>query len=282
MSERIAWIGIGNLATPIVRRLIAAGHRPMLFDLRAELLAPFEGEADLAGSAAEAAGAADLVFSTLPSDKALEAVGAEVLPAIGDGVFCDMSTVSPEASSRVAAIGDYVRAPVSGSVAHAEQGILTVIASGPEAAYQRLAPIFELFSAQRYHVGEAEEARYLKLVINNLVGSTAALMAESLAMGSKAGLDWQRMLEVIANSAVASPLVKYKAGPLAERDFSPAFTTELMIKDMSLFRSAAETLRCPTPLAAETESLLREHAANGGGQEDFFALVKLLEAKSNN
>lgn len=276
---RIGWIGVGNLATPIVRRLAAAGFEPVLYDLR-----PPEGlPGRVAASLAEAADA-DAVFSTLPSDAAFESVGRDVLAALrADAVYCDMSTVSPEASARVAAAaGDraFLRAPVSGSVSHAEKGILTVIASGPRAAYDRLVPVFEHVSAARYHVGEGEEARVLKLIINDLVGSTAALMAEGLTLGRKAGLDWETMLTVIGDSAVASPLVKYKADVLKTRDFAPAFTTDLMVKDMALVAGAAKSFGCQMPLAEATLAMMREHAASGGGAEDFFAVLKLMERKA--
>ncbi|GAB5467519.1 MAG: NAD(P)-dependent oxidoreductase [Rhodospirillales bacterium] len=280
---RLAWLGVGSLGRPMAGRLIAAGIRPILFDVRPETLQELGERAELAGSVAEAAAAADLIFSTLPNDAILTSVGATVLEAMpDDAVYCDMSTVSPEASAAVAALAGekaYLRAPVSGSVSHAEQGILTILASGPEAAYRRCLPIFEELSQQRFLVGPAEEARYLKLVINNLVGSTAALLAESLALAETAGLDRATTLDVLSASAVGSPLVKYKADALKARDFSPTFTTDMMIKDMGLFTEAARRQDTAAPLANRTLSLLREHSAAGCGDEDFFGIVKLLARK---
>jgi len=285
-DSRIAWIGVGNLATPIVTRLIAAGIRPLLYDIRADATAPFAGKASLAASLDEAVAGADLIFSTIPSHDALHAVASAVAASGKPGaLWCDMSTVSPQASEDAAALLEgkdiaYLRAPVSGSVGQAEQGVLTVIASGPEDAYHRCLPTFEHFSTQRFHVGEGEEARYMKLLINNMVGSLAAMLAESLAMGSKAGLDWSTMLDVVSASAIASPLLKYKAELLKKRDFTPAFTTDLMIKDMVLFEEAARALGCPTPLAGETLVLLKDYAAAGGGDEDYYGLVKLFEERA--
>jgi 3-hydroxyisobutyrate dehydrogenase len=129
-------------------------------------------------------------------------------------------------------------------------------------------------------VGHGEEARYMKLLINNMVGSLAAMLAESLAMGTKAGLDWTTILDVVSASAIASPLLKYKAELLKKRDFSPAFTTDLMIKDMVLFEDAARALGCPAPLAGETLVLLKDYAAAGGGDEDYYGLVKLFEERA--
>ncbi len=284
MSQRIAWIGVGNLGGPMVQRLIDAGLRPLLFDANRQALEAFAEAADLAYSL-DAIAEADIVFSTLPNDEVLTSVAGELAKVIADGaVFCDMSTVSPQASAEVAEImvgKAYLRAPVSGSVSHARQGILTVLASGPEAAYTQSLSIFQCFAKTCFHVGAEEEARYLKLVINNLVGSTAALVAESLALAGKAGLDPATTLDVLATSAVASPLLKYKVEPLKARDFTPSFTTDMMIKDMSLVTQAAEGLGSPVPLAAITLALLKQHSEEGGADEDFFGLVKLLERQTH-
>lgn len=276
---RIGWIGVGNLGSPIVRRLIDAGHALTLYDQR-----PLTGFDAVIAEKLEEAASCEAVFSTLPSDAIFESVGREALSALPTGsIYCDMSTVSPQASARVAASAGgkaFLRAPVSGSVSHAQQGILTVIASGPADAFARLVPVFEAFSVARHYVGEAEEARVLKLMVNDLVGATAALMGETLAMGRKAGLDHRTMLDVLDSSAIASPLVKYKVGPLAERDFAPAFTTELMIKDMSLVTETAAQMGCKMPLAQATLAVLRAHADAGGGEEDFFAVLKTFERQA--
>jgi 3-hydroxyisobutyrate dehydrogenase-like beta-hydroxyacid dehydrogenase len=279
---RVAWIGVGTLATPIVRRLVAAGLRPVLHDPRPAGTAPFADAADVAATASGAAAGADLVFATLPSDAALEAVATAVFPAMrADAVFCDLSTVSPDASARAAALSGgrpYLRAPVSGSVSHAEQGILTVLASGPAEAFERCLPVLSLFSARRLYVGAAEEARVLKLAINSMVGSTAALLAESLTLALKASIDRETALDAIAASAVASPLVAYKVGALKARDYAPAFTAALMAKDMTLVVEAARSLGAPAPLAERTLELLDRLDGAGGAGLDFVALAELFAA----
>ncbi|MEM8823367.1 MAG: NAD(P)-dependent oxidoreductase [Pseudomonadota bacterium] len=285
MSDlKISWIGVGKLGSPMAKRAVDAGLDVTVFDTMAANTAPF---AKVAGSMAEAIAGADLIVSTIPNDGILRAIAlgpTGILATMGDdAVFVDMSTVSPGASAEVAAAADgkaYLRAPVSGSVTHAESGTLTVLASGPKAAYDRATPLFDTFSAAAFHLGEDEQARYLKLVINNMVGSTAALLAESLTLGRKGGLDWAKMIDVIANSAVASPLVKYKAGPLTGRNFDPAFTTTQMIKDIGLVVEAAQSVGADTPLAAETLALLQDAEAAGLGDEDFTATVKVMEGRA--
>ena len=115
-------------------------------------------------------------------------------------IFVELSTVSPDASRRVAeamsSIGvGYVRSPVSGSTAMAAQGSLTAVISGPAGAIERLNDFYAAFTRKTFVVGQAEEARYLKLVLNSLVGGTSALLAEALAMGRKGGLGNAEMME---------------------------------------------------------------------------------------
>ncbi len=266
-----------------MRRLIGGGLRPLLFDTDGRALEGFGPEADVAQSLEEVA-AAEVIFSTLPDDAALRQAGGRVLAAMApDAVYCDMSTVSPEASAEVAELAAgkaYLRAPISGTVPHAEEGSLTVLASGPKPAYRRCLPLFRHFAAACFHLGPAEEARYLKLVINNLAGSLAALVAESLALADKVGLDRAATLEVLSASAVSSPILRAKLDLLRNRDYPPDFTTLMMAKDMTLFTEAAARQGTPAPLAAVTLELLRRHAETGGGQEDYYSLARLFERET--
>lgn len=276
----IAWIGVGNLATPIVERLTAAGEHLVLYDVR-----PLSGfAARIAPDLATAVAEADYVMSTLPSDAAFSEVADAVFATMRtDAVYCDMSTVSPRVSAEVAArAGDhaYLRAPVSGTVGHAREGALTVMASGPEAAFRRLKPVFEKIANHWFHVGAAEEARFFKLIINNIVGATAAAMGEGLALGEKAGLDYARMLDLMGASVVASPIMKIKIDPMKARDFTPAFTTDLMVKDLSLAASAGQDLGCDMPMAQAALDLMRAHVGAGHGAEDYFGVVKTLERRA--
>ncbi len=280
MRERVAWVGVGSMGRPMVRRLTDAGLSPLIFDLDRRALEDVAPEAVAVGSLEEVA-AADVIVSTLPDDTALLDVARVVLSAISpNAVFCDMSTVSSEASAEVGALAAgkaYLRAPISGTVAHAEEGSLTILASGPEPAYRRCLPLFHLFAGACFYLGPAEEARILKLVINNMVGSLAALVGESLALAGRAGLDRAAILEVLGASTVSSPILRAKLELLRSGDFPPDFTTEMMIKDMQLFADAAAHHGSPAPLASVTLSLLRRHAESGGAKEDYYSLLKLFE-----
>ncbi|CAB3761955.1 NAD(P)-dependent oxidoreductase [Paraburkholderia humisilvae] len=286
--RRIGWIGLGKMGTPIVRNLLNAGFDVTVYDVdRQRLDEAVQHGASRAGDIRSVARAAQHVFSIIPDDSVLRnvALGTDgVIANAHDGaVYIDMSTVSPAASGEVRdaarkrGVG-YVCAPVSGSTVLAEKAQLTVFASGPEQAYTQALPVFRSLSARQYYVGEDQQARYLKLAINHLVGSTAVLLAEALTLGTKGGVDWSDMLTVIGDSVAASPLVKYKLGPLKERDFSPAFSTTQMLKDMSLVVDAGTAAGVPMAAAALVREQFAQYAQGDGAELDFFSIVRAVEA----
>ncbi|WP_225032742.1 NAD(P)-dependent oxidoreductase [Paraburkholderia sp. XV] len=289
-AQQIGWIGLGKMGTPIVRNLLAAGFHVTVYDVDAARIdEAVRLGARRAEDLASVARSAPLVFSIIPDDAVLRkvALGAHgVIENANDGaVYIDMSTVSPTASGEVRdaahkrGIG-YICAPVSGSTVLADKAQLTVFASGPQDAYDRTLPVFEVMSARQYYVGEDQQARYLKLAINHLVGSTAVLLAEALTLGTKGGLDWARMLEVIGESVAASPLVKYKLDPLKNRDFSPAFSSRQMLKDMSLVVDAGADAGVPMIAAALVREQFARYAEGDGADLDFFSIVRAVEAQA--
>jgi 3-hydroxyisobutyrate dehydrogenase-like beta-hydroxyacid dehydrogenase len=194
-------------------------------------------------------------------------------------IFVDISTVSPNASRRVAeamsAIGvGYIRSPVSGSTALAAEGALTAIISGPPRAVASLEEFYAAFTRKTFVVGESEEARYLKLVLNTLVGGTSALVAEALAMGRKGGLSAAAMMDVISQSVVASPLLQYKRDTVLKETYAPAFTVKQIMKDFDIIAEVSRQDHCPMPLVAQIRQQFEAAFANGCGDLDFFVLVR--------
>ena len=283
---KVGWIGIGKMGLPMCRNLLDAGFAVAAYNRTHAKLAPLVERGATAANSVQDAAAAPIVVSMISNDAALRAVALGedgVLANASQGaIYVDMSTVSPEASAEVASMArdrgiDYLRAPVSGGVALAESAKLTVLMSGPARAQERCQPIFEAMSAKQLNVGEAEEARYLKLLINMMVGSTAAIVAEALAYGRRGGLDWGTMLDAVGASAVASPLLGYKLEPLRNRDFTATFSIEQMMKDFDLLLSSGRDVHAPLPFAAMVRQLLASADAHGDGALDFFATVKTME-----
>lgn len=276
----IGWIGVGKMGAPMVRGLLGKGHAVRVFDVNAEAAAGVAGDgAVVAQSTAELAAGSALVFSIVPHDAALDAVASEALGAMAPGsVYVDMSTVSPGASARVAAAASdagvaYLRAPVSGSTALAEAAKLTVLASGDAHAWEAVSPLLPAFAAKSFYLGSGDEARYMKLVLNTMVGSAAAITGEALRLGEAGGLDAGAMMEVINESAVASPLLAYKTDAIVSGDFAPAFSLDQMIKDMTLILDAAKESGCDMSAVDGILGQYREAGAAGFGAQDFFALI---------
>jgi 3-hydroxyisobutyrate dehydrogenase-like beta-hydroxyacid dehydrogenase len=230
------------------------------------------------GGAAELAERVGVVLTSLANDDALEAVAAEVVGAARPGtVLVDLSTVSPEASARVAALAEaaaleYLRAPVSGNPAVVRAGNLSLIVSGPAGTLERVEPVLRAIGRTIHHVGAEEEARIVKLAVNLVLAGLAELMAESLVLAEAAGVSRGALLEVMGSSAAGAPFVKYKTDPLLRDDFSATFTTTLMEKDVDLVLEAADAVAVDLPLAVHMKKLLRDAADAGYADHDFMAL----------
>ncbi len=287
-DKSIGWIGTGLMGGPMCRNLLTAGFTLSAFNPTIAKVTPLEAlGARRAADIAALAGSAPIVISMISDDKALHAVAlgpkGVLVNAKPGTIYVDMSTVTPMASAIVATEAAkcgvaYLRAPVSGGVALAEAAKLTVIASGPKDAYERCLPAFAAMSAKQFRLGPNEEARYLKLSLNMMVGAMGALLGEALAFGRRGGLDWATMLDVFNQSAIASPLLGYKSVPLKARDFSPTFTTKMMAKDFDLLLATAKETTVPLPLSGLIRQLYATSIAQGRGDDDFFALTAVIEA----
>ena len=284
---KVGWIGLGKMGTPMAQNLIKAGFSLDVYNRTREKTRELEADgAMVADNVVVLAEKSDVVISMVSDDRVLEAVsigpdGAFNVMEPGN-IFIDLSTVSPHLSERVAKVAKekgihYLRAPVSGSVGLAKAGTLTIIASGPEQSFNDCRALFEAMGERIFHVGEGEQARFLKLAINMMVGITSGMIGEALVFGKKGGLDWQQMIDIIGSSVVASPLVGYKVEPLKQRDFSAAFPASMMAKDFDLALDTAKAINAPMPFTAMMRQYWSGMEATGKGELDFFAYVTHAE-----
>jgi 3-hydroxyisobutyrate dehydrogenase-like beta-hydroxyacid dehydrogenase len=283
---RIAWIGAGKMGLPICKRLKAAGHELRVLARRPEQTATLSALGfATAPTVPELIAGADIVFTAVSDDIALNDVvlnTAFTTAVSPSATYIDLSTVSPSISAEIAAhlptTVAYLRSPVSGSTGMAEAGTLTALVSGPRQTFEGMADIFAAFTKKAFHVGEAEEARFLKLAINSMVAATSALLGEALAFGLKGGLSHATMLDVITQSAVASPLIGYKKDMIISGDYSPAATLNMLNKDLDLLLSAARQQGTPLPVNSMIKTIYEAASANGLGEKDFFVLVQEAES----
>ena len=289
-AHNIAWIGVGKMGLPMAARMVQTGYKVTAFDPNSGRLkaAGAQGMRE-AASAVEAVIGKSVVIASLPDDAALRAtvLGPDgLLQAMAEkSVLIETSTVSAEVSSEAAAAArsreiGYLRAPVSGNASIAHTGALTCFVSGPKAVFEAMKPLLATFTRAQTYLGEAEEARYAKLAVNLMIAVSAGMMAESLALARKGGIAWQDMLKVLDDSAVASPMVKYKTEPLRTRDFDATFTCRQMSKDLDLILNAGHTVGVPLQLAAQVRETYGALVAQGNGESDFIATVRHVERLS--
>jgi 3-hydroxyisobutyrate dehydrogenase-like beta-hydroxyacid dehydrogenase len=285
--ERVGLIGLGSLGAAIAGRLVEVGVPLVVWNRTAERAKPLRARgAEVAAAPRALAERCDWVITVLADAAAVEAVlcGAEGVLAAErmPRALIESSTISASASERLVRMCaerglPTLRAPVSGSVQLATRGALSLLVSGDEALLEACRPLLEKVATTIRYLGPGEEARHLKLVVNLMVAVTAQMMGEALALGEKAGLDWELMLDVLANSAVASPLVKYKQAMLAARDYAPAATTELLEKDLDLILESGRQLGVPLPTAGLARQMYAAASATGKRELDFFSLVLQAE-----
>ena len=275
--ERIAWLGLGLIGLPMAARLAGAGWQVKGYDINPQRLSlAKERGIEPAPGVAEAIAGARLVFTSMPSEAALIELSSRLRE--GDAVLVETSTVGPSASARVAETltgRAYLRAPISGSTNLAESGSLTTFVSGPRDAFDAARPALAAYSRAQIWLGETEEARYAKLAVNLMVAVTAGMLGETMALAQKGGIGWEQMLEIVGESVVASPLVKYKLDPLRRRDFTPAATSALVLKDIDLMVQAGREAGLSLPLASHMQALYRSVMGSELATQDFFSIVKV-------
>jgi 3-hydroxyisobutyrate dehydrogenase-like beta-hydroxyacid dehydrogenase len=283
MNPSILFLGVGKMGLPMARHLHAAGHPVVVNDLDPERMRLAQAAGlTLASDAKAALQQADWVISSLPNDAALNSVAAWLADHGRAGqAWVDTSTVSLSSSShaaqQVAAKGiEHLRVTVSGNNHMAEAAQLTVLASGPQALFERALPWLRCWGPNQFHLGQGEQARLMKLVINLMIAQTSAMLSEALNLGQRGGLDWAQMWQVIGASAVGSPIVKAKSVQLSQHDYTPTFTVHQMLKDVGLMLQAGDELNVPLPQLSLTQQQMRAAIAQGDGELDYAAIIRVM------
>lgn len=290
MTDTVGWVGTGRMGAAMARRLARAGADVTVYNrtrAKAEALVP-DG-ARVADRVADLADR-DVVFTMVSDSDDLTQV------LTGDGglltrddtrpaVVVDCSTVSEAASAAVrevaAARGTaFLAAPVSGNAKVVAAGQLSIVVSGPEAAYQRAAPLLELIGRSVTYAGEGDAARLVKICHNLLLGVVTQSLAEITVLAEKGGVSRAALLEFINNSVMGSTFTRYKTPAFVKLDYTPTFTPVLLRKDFDLGLAAARELHVPMPVAALTQQLVEGTIGAGRAEEDFAVLLDQQAAAS--
>jgi len=288
LSAKIGVIGIGIMGSAIARNLCRSGAEVRGYDVDAARLDILRGDGGApAGSAAEAAAAAELVLTSLPSAWALDATVTSLLAAPRPGlVVAELSTlpidVKEKARDRLAEAGIVLLdCPLSGTGAQAATGDLVVYASGERAAYDRAAPIFARFARESHYLGAFGNGSRMKFVANLLVAVHNVASAEAMVLGMKAGLDPATIVEVIAAGAGTSRVFELRAPLMAVNSYQPpTMKIDVWQKDMAIIRDLAASLGVPTPTFSASAPVYDAARAQGLGNADTAAVCAVLEKQA--
>ncbi|HEX6194415.1 MAG TPA: NAD(P)-dependent oxidoreductase [Jiangellaceae bacterium] len=289
-AARVAVVGTGRMGGAMVGRLRGAELPVVVYNrtrAKAEAVAAEHG-ADVAGTAREAVGGADVVIVSLPDDEAAFAAyrGPDGLVAgLSKGaVVADTSTVAPatvrELAGDVAGAGAaLLDSPVSGSVATVEAGALTVMVGGDEAALEKARPALDAFAKQVVHLGPIGAGAVMKLVVNSIVHALNVALSEALVVAERAGVDRQAAYDVIAAGAVGAPFVQYKRDSFLDPEGTAvAFALDLVAKDLDLALALADEVGAKASQLATNRAVVGEAIAAGYGSADLSAVAQHLRA----
>ncbi|MDX6618659.1 MAG: hypothetical protein QOK36_1045 [Gaiellales bacterium] len=283
---QIGYVGLGVMGGGVARRLLEAGHEVTGYNRT-------RGKADkliadgmtYAETPREAAERSDVVFSMVTNTQALAAVtgGPDgILSGLAPGkVYIDMSTVSPGASrglaARVAETGaEMLDAPVSGSVISLEQGKLSVIVGGDAATFARVLPILRDIGPTVTHVGGNGQAVLMKVATNLSLAVQMLAFSEGVLLAEKGGISREDAVQVLTNSAIASPMVRYRGPFVLEMPEEAWFDCNMMQKDMVLALDLGRELDVPLPTTAATNEMLTAARGMGLDKHDFAIMFDVL------
>jgi len=289
-NSRLGFVGIGYMGRPIARRLLESGFKLIAYDRdhsKAEELIRYGGT--VAQSVSELSSSCSVVLSCLPSDEAVLNIYGGPHGAFANvqrgSLVIDMSTVSPETSQQLSRIGvergvEVLDVTISGSTPTAEKGLLTLFGGGNKDCFDAAESIFRTIARKYFYLGPGGSGATMKLVVNTLLGIGMQAIAEAVALGEKAGLDRNRLLEVLSQTAVVAPAHVGKLERAMKSDYSPQFPIRLMNKDFGLILNLAAAVGVRMP-AAGAAFEVNARQSEQGAEEDFSAVILQMEKNAH-
>lgn len=287
-KQRIAFIGLGVMGAGMASRLAENGYDVAVYN-RTRSKAEEVGElgARVADSPADAAREADVVMLSLADQNVVSKLLFEadgVFETLGEGGYLlDMSTVPPDFARELAGRAGQagyraLDACVLGNPFHARQGELRVMAGGDEGDFRAVEPLLEAVGKEVTYLGESGMGATMKLVLNMLMGVQMPALAEAVVFGERAGLDREKILEMISKSGYSSPVMSFRCAIMGQRNFElAAFKLGLMRKDMTLVLGESQRLGVPMPVSESAYAMLTAAQQQGLGDLDVAAILAFQE-----
>jgi 3-hydroxyisobutyrate dehydrogenase-like beta-hydroxyacid dehydrogenase len=284
---RVGFAGLGRMGTPMAARIAEFGFPLTVWNRTAGRSDPLASRgARIAGTLRDLAAGSNVVITMLSDGAAARSVWTGpggLLEACAPGTIgIDMSTTGPQAAREIAARAEaagvpFLDAPVSGSVAVAEQGRLTTMVGGEPTVLARALPVLQAITANQLHLGPPGAGAAMKLAVNIMIAVVNQAVAEGLALTAAAGIDPRDAYDAFLASAVSSPFLRYKRDAyLSPGDEPVSFTTALMAKDLQLALDIATACELPLALTVTAKQSLDRACADGFGDADFACLARLL------
>src|ERR1700693_228722 len=289
-KNKVGFVGVGYMGRPIVQRLLKSGFKVAAFDrhrTKAEELIRYGGT--VAESVAVLSSMCDFVLSCLASDEAVLHVyggaGGAFANARRGALVIDLSTVNPKTSQELSRLGskrgvDVLDVTISGSTPVAEQGALTLFGGGDQGCFSAAESIFRVIARRYFYLGSSGSGAIMKLVVNTLLGIGMQAIAEAVALGEKSGLDRNRLLGVLSETAVVAPAHVGKLEKAIKSEYSPQFPLRLMNKDFGLILNLAAAVGAEMPATRAAFEVNAVQSAQGQ-EQDFSAVILEMEKQAH-
>jgi len=290
-KPNIAILGLGIMGSGMANRLLSANFPLAVYNRNREKCIPFASAgASIAASPREAASHSQIVLSMVADDAASRDIwlgeNGAMNGASPESVLIESSTLSGgwihELAARAAERGcQFLDAPVTGTKPHASSGELVFLVGGSAEALDAARPVFSVLGRDLVHLGPVGSGSLMKLINNFVCGVQAASFAEALSVIDAGGLDRARAVSILTGGAPGSGIVKRMADRIAANDFTPNFALRWMAKDLAYAMGDASNKGVPLQTAAAALSVFKRAIAEGHGDEDFSAVSKSPETRSN-
>ena len=283
---KIGFIGLGIMGSPMAANLLKGGHQLFLYSIPSVPPTLVDAGGTACASGKEVAQKSEIIITMVPDTPHVEAAlfsDNGVAQGLSKGkTVVDMSSISPLATKdfakKINALGcDYLDAPVSGGEVGAKNATLSIMIGGPEAAFMRAKPLFELMGKNITLVGDVGAGQTTKVANQIIVALTIEAVAEALLFASKAGADPAKVRQALMGGFASSRILEIHGERMIKRTFDPGFRIELHQKDLSLALAGARALSLSLPNTATTQELFNAAAALGGKGWDHSGLVQVLE-----
>lgn len=287
---KVAFIGMGTMGAPMALNLLKAGHDVTVYNRTREREEPVAAAgAHRAASPKEAATGAEIVITCVSDSPDVEAVmlgdDGVIHGASSGAIAIDMSTISPSVTRCIAqAFAEkgitMLDAPISGGSEGAQKGTLSIMVGGDADAVNQAMPVFEAMGKTITHVGAIGSGQVTKAINQVIIAGTYWGVAEGMALGLKAGLDMERVVQAVGGGAAGSWGLTNRSGNMINNDYPLGFRVRFHRKDLNIALEAARELGVPLPIAAYVEQIETGLIARGYGDEDISNIARSVREGS--